>query len=201
MRTKSLIRWGGLSAFVGGVIGIIADIAHFLTVSDLPLSVGALTTEFRTIIVLTILAMIMSLFGLIAIYARQIQGLGRFGDVAFVLAIIGTVMAFGHRWASTYVVPLLAERAPELLDAITTDTTTILAGGVFLSTFLMAVGWFLFGIASLKTKVFPPISVWLVMIGALLVFILELVQFDLDKVVFYLGLSWMGWWLWSEKKS
>jgi hypothetical protein len=142
----------------------------------------------------------LNLLGLIAIYTRQIHTMGAFGAVAFILASIGTMMMFGHQWASTFVVPLLAERTPDLLDAITTDTTTILAGGVFLSILMVAVGWFLFGLASLKAKIFPVISVWLILIGALLILVLDLAQFDLDKVVFYVGLVWMGWWLLSEHK-
>jgi hypothetical protein len=200
MKINTLIRWGGLSALLSGVIGIIGDIAHFITVGGLPLSDAAVTTEFRAFVAIMALSTALALLGLIAIYARQIQVMGKFGAVAFVLALVGTMMIFGHQWASTFIVPVLAEETPGFLNAVTADTTTILAGGVFLSIFLMAVGWFLFGLASLKARILPTISIWLVLVGAFLMLVLDLVQFDLDKLVFNLGLGWMGWWLWSEQK-
>ena len=89
----------------------------------------------------------------------------------------------------------------DLLDAITTDTTTILAGGAFLSMILLPLGWFLLGLSSLRAKVLPAISNWLVLAGALLMLILSLAEFDLDKLVFNIGLGWMGWWLWSERRQ
>lgn len=200
MRTSTLIRWGGLAALLAGAIGIVGEIALFVTTGGLPRSEAGVTTAWSAFTALMALSTALATLGLVAIYARQVGTMGRFGAVAFVLAMIGTLMAFAHQWTGTFVVPVLAEESPDLLDAITTDTTTILAGGVFLSMILLPLGWFLFGLSSLRAKVLPATANWLVLAGALLMLILSLAEFDLDKLVFNLGLGWMGWWLWSEQK-
>jgi hypothetical protein len=200
MRTSTLIRCGGLSALLAGAIGFVGEIALFITTGGLPYSEAAVTTAWAAFTAVMALSTALAMLGLVAIYARQAQVMGKFGAVAFVLAVIGTLMAFGHQWTGTFVVPVLAEQTPDFLDAVTADTTTILAGGVFLSMFLMALGWFLLGLASLKARVFPAIPNWLVLVGAFLVLGLSLAEFDLDKLVFNVGLAWMGWWLWSEQK-
>ena len=173
----------------------------FISMGDLALSDAAMTPEWRAFLIILDLSTALALLGLIAIYTRQFQVMGKFGLVAFLLAFFGTMMIFGHHWGSTFLTPGLAEETPVFLDTITADTTTVLAAGVFLSIFLMAVGWLLFGLASLRAKILPAGSIWLVMIGALLILVLDLLQFDLDKIVFNLGLVWMGWWLWSEKAA
>ena len=154
-----------------------------------------MTTEWCAFIVIMDLFTALAMLGLVAIYARQTQVMGNFGLVVFILALFGTMMIFGHQWVGAFVVTVLVEETPTFLDTITADTTMILAAGVFLSIFLMAVGWFLFGLASLQAKILPAGPVWLVMIGALLIFALDLVQLDFDKLVFYLGLAWVGRWL------
>src|ERR687895_2668169 len=64
-------------------------------------------------------------------------------------AFIGTVFFTGFFWANIFVAPALAIRAPEFLDQ----------GGRFpgfhLSLIIYAVGWLLFGLASLKTRAYP----------------------------------------------
>lgn len=199
MSTNSLVRWGGLAALIGGLIGIGGDIAHAIVFGSQSLSEAAVTPAWGAILGIMDLATVLILLGLIALYLYQYLATGIFGFIAFALALFGTMMTFGHQWSSTFVVPVLATGTPDFLDTITTDTTTVLAGGVFLSAFLMAVGWFLFGLASLKAKVYHIISIWLVIIGALLILILDLIQFDLDKVVLYLGVTWMAWWLWRDR--
>lgn len=200
MRTDSLIRWGGFSALLSGTIGIIGEIVLFFTEGDLSYSEKALTPVWFVFIVVLVLAAILSVLGLVALFARQYHSMRKWSVVAFALALAGTMMVLGHQWAGLFVVPLLAERAPELLNTITTDTTSILAGGIVLSVFLMAVGWILFGLASLRARIFPAGSVWMVIIGAVLILVLSLIDFDLEKVIFNLGLAWIGWWLWSEPK-
>jgi hypothetical protein len=199
MQTNTLIRLGGLSALLSGAVGIAGEIALFITVGGLSYSDAAVTTEWLVLTAIMAFSSMLGLLGLIALFTRQSQDMGKFGVAAFVLASIGSMMIIGHQWTGTFVAPVLAEGTPDFLNAITADSTTILAGGVFLSVFLMAVGWFLFGLASMRAKVLPTGSIWLVMIGAFLILSLSLMYFDLDKIVYNLGLIWMGWWLWSEK--
>jgi hypothetical protein len=199
MNSQPLIRLGGLSALLSGVFALICEIGFEITVGGLPKSDAGATREWVILIAFICIATMLAVLGLIALFARQAKAIGKIGVVAFTLALTGTMMVFGHQWTGLFVVPVLAEGTPDFLNAITSDTTTLLASGVFLSIFWMAVGWFLFGLISLRARILPTGSVWLVMIGALLMLVLSMVNFGLDKAVFNLGLIWMGWWLWSER--
>ena len=105
----------------------------------------------------------------------------------------------GHQYAAAFVLPVLAEGVPEFLDAMLAGTTTILAGGVLLTWLVMTVGWLLFGLASLRARILPAGSAWVVMVGAILFTLLDFADITLNGVVLYAGLVWMGWWLWSER--
>lgn len=199
MRTTALIRWGGLSAFLCGVLGIGGETAFFFAVGRQQYSVTALTTQWLAILMIAMISTILGILGLTSLYARQSQNAGRLGLISFVVATIGTVMHFGHQWAAAFVLPVLAGGAPDFLDGMVADTTTVLAGGVLLTSLLMAVGWLLFGIASLRAKILPPGSAWVVALGAVLSLFLSLINISLDGVVLYIGLIWMGLWLWSER--
>ncbi len=199
MRTHVLLRWGGLSALLCGVIGIGGETAFFFAFGDQARSVSAQTTQWLVILVLMMISTILGMLGLIALYARQSQNAGRLGLFSFVMSTIGIMMLFGHQWPVTFLLPVLAKGAPDFMDGMLADTTTILAGGVLLTWLLMAVGWFLFGIASLRAKIFPSGSAWVVTVGAILSLFLNLIDISLDGVVLYIGLAWMGLWLWSER--
>jgi hypothetical protein len=201
MRTGSLIRWGGLSALFSGLTGIIAEFALYLTTGDLSISQAALTSQWFAFVSIAVLSTILSILGLVALFARQKQKMRGYGSAAFALAVGGTMLVFGHQWSGLFVVPVLAQTAPDILNSITTNTTSILAGGIVLSIFIMALGWILFGIASLRAKILPAGSIWLVMIGAVLILALTLIDFYLEKAAFNLGLIWMGWWLWREPQQ
>ncbi len=199
MRTNVLIRWGGLSALLCGVIGIGGEMAFFFAIGDQPRSVAALTAQWPVILMVMMISTILGMLGLTALYARQSKDTGRLGLISFAMATTGTMMLFGHQWPVAFVIPVLAEGAPDFLNAMLADTTTVLAGGVLLTWLLMAVGWLMFGIASLRAKVLPPGPAWVVILGAILSFLLSLMDISLDGVVLYTGLAWMGFWLWSER--
>jgi hypothetical protein len=54
-------------------------------------------------------------------------------------------------WSQVFVVPRLAEAAPEVADR---GTGSMLAG-FLLSFLILGVGWVMFGVAALRTRVFP----------------------------------------------
>jgi hypothetical protein len=199
MRANVLLRWGGLSALLCGVIGIGGEIGFFFAVGQRPYSVAAPTIQWLVLLLLMLASTILGMLGLTALYARQSQNAGRLGLISFVIAAIGTMMHFGHLWSATFVTPVLAAGAPNFLEAMLADTTTQLAAGVLLTWLLMAAGWLLFGIASLRARVLPNGSAWVVTLGAILSLVLSLIGISLDGVVLYIGLVWMGVWLWSER--
>jgi hypothetical protein len=198
MSRTRLLHWSGLSGVVGGVLLILLDVAFLVSFGDQPERVAAATTTWLILLDLSIIATYLALLALIGLYARQVEETGRFGLAAFVMASFGTVMSIGFNWGGGFIVPALTTAAPEFLDQVAEAPPGIVAAG-FISTFaLFALGWLLFGAASLRARVFPTIPLWLLMIAAILGLVSRIAGLGIPGVLFGVTLAWLGWWLWKE---
>jgi hypothetical protein len=102
---------------------------------------------------------------LVALYAQLAPRTGRFGLVAFVAALAGTMTQGGNMWFDGFAAPWLAAVAPQVFTA---EKTITLQVGALAAYLLFALGWMLFGIAVLRARVVPvAIPVALVIAGAL----------------------------------
>src|SRR5215210_5995800 len=163
MTSSSFARWGGLAIMAAGVLLLVAELLELLPAFDeYPFSELALTGMFLFQNTLYLLGLILLSVGLVGLYARQWLAAGSFGVVGFLAALVGTVFFTGFFWANIFVAPVLAFGAPEFLDQ---------GGrfpGFFLSLFIYAVGWLLFGLASLKARGHHRPPVLLLIVGAAL---------------------------------
>jgi hypothetical protein len=92
---SNLIRWGGLAAVLGGALFIIADLVTLVFVGQ-GAAGGVL---FRTVVGLV--AGVLLLLGLVALYARHAEVLGVLGLVGFLAAFFGLALAQQNLlWAS-----------------------------------------------------------------------------------------------------
>jgi hypothetical protein len=80
---------------------------------------------------------------------------------------VGTMLLGGDLWFETFAIPWLADEAPAALD---TDPTMVLAIGAIASYLSFAIGWALFGIASLRAHAFPKAIRAAIVVGGLLGF-------------------------------
>jgi hypothetical protein len=102
---------------------------------------------------------------LVALYSQLAPRTGRFGLVAFVAALAGTMTQGGNMWFDGFAAPWLAAVAPQVFTA---EKTITLQAGALAAYLLFALGWMLFGIAVLRARVVPvAIPVALVIAGAL----------------------------------
>jgi hypothetical protein len=194
MSSSNLIRWSGLAALVGGVLLAVFDVAEFVLIGGQPESVAAGTGALIIERVAVLVPVALVLLGLVGLYARQAEQAGALGLVAFLAAFIGTVMVFGLQWSAAFIGPWLAEVAPELLDR---EPGGLLAAGFMLSFVLLALGWLLFGLASLRARVLPGGAAVVLMVGAVLLFVFLMLDVPGSTVVFGAALVWMGYALWS----
>lgn len=200
MTRNQLFRWAGLAGVVGGLLLTLLDVAFLVFFGDQPERVAGATTTWLILLVLSIVAAYLVLVALIGLYARQAEETGRLGLAAVVIASLGTAMFIGFNWGGGFIVPALTSAAPEFLDQIEAAPPASVALG-FISTFVIfALGWLLFGVASLKAKVFPTIPSWLLIIGAILGLVSRIADLGIPSVLFGLGLAWMGWWLRQEER-
>ncbi|MGH8986035.1 MAG: hypothetical protein ACRDY6_19470 [Acidimicrobiia bacterium] len=105
--------------------------------------------------------------GLVGLYLRQEERFGAFGAIGFVIALLGTIAAAGGQWTYVFVVPHFAPAVPEMINE---STGSVLAGFV-LSYAVLALGWILFGLATLRAGIFPRWASLLVVAGAAIAFL------------------------------
>jgi hypothetical protein len=145
---------------------------------------------FQTGGVIYLVGFIALMLALVGAYGWGLQKApGRLGVIAFVTAIVGTMLLGGDLWFETFAVPWLADEAPASLD---TDPTTLLAIGAISSYVLFALGWALVGIASFRARVFPTAICVALVIGGLIGF-----RALLSPTGIPLGLAvvWLGVWM------
>jgi hypothetical protein len=108
------------------------------------------------------------LIALVALYGRQARTAGGFGAIAFCTAAIGTVALAGDMWFEGFAVPWLAQVAPATFDA--DRSGSLLWAGWLVSVLLFALGWALFGLASLRARSYPPALSVILAVGGVLGF-------------------------------
>ncbi len=179
MSTSDLFRLGGLAAVGAGVLAIIGDLVG-LTGYFEDMAAAATTFSFALTFWLYLLSSILVMGGLVALYVYQSEEAGILGGVGFLVAFLGTALLVGATWAQVFLGPYIAVEAPEVFE---------LEPPGFLLTFMtLAVGWLLFGIATLRAGVFPRWAAILLMIGAVLSFFpVPLTGIVLSGAVIWLG--------------
>jgi hypothetical protein len=134
---------------------------------------------------LFLLGAVLLLGGLVGLYAYQSESAGPLGFAGFAVAFLGTALMIGASWSSVFVEPYIAGVAPELLEE---EPGGLLNLGFTLSFGLVSLGWLLFGVASLRARVYPRSASILLIIGAALTF----VPLPFTAIVFAVSVAWLG---------
>jgi hypothetical protein len=177
------------------VLYAVLSILEFLLFGGQSDSAAVASSAWFVVEVAYVLAATLLILGLVGLYVLQAEPAGRLGLIAFLVALTGTVMLAGADWSAAFFGPWVAEAAPQLLVAEPGGT---MAAGIALTLVLFALGWFLFGLASLRAAVLPRGSALLLLVGALLALVLAFVELPLEAVVLGAAAAWMGYALWSH---
>lgn len=157
MLDSPLSRHAGPLALAAGTLIIVAQLLwlpfdpddHVATATD---------PVFQTGNVIYLVGFCVLMLALVGAYGWGLhKAPGRLGVIAFVTAIVGTMLLGGDLWFETFVISWIANDAPDLLNA--DDPSTLLAIGAISSYLLFAVGWLLFGIATFGLAFSRPPSV------------------------------------------
>jgi len=105
---------------------------------------------------------------LVALHERFAPRFGRYGLIAFLVAFAGTMTQGGNMWFDGFAAPWLAEVAPQVFSTL--RPTPIQELGALLSYGLMAVGWALYGLATLRARVFPMLAALGMVVAGLVAF-------------------------------
>ena len=180
MQSSNLIRWAGLAAVLSGVSSVIGDLLSLVV--DLESAESAATTPYMLVFLLYLLGTVLLLLGLVGLYSSQSEPAGFLGLLGFLVAFLGTALVSGALWFELFITPSLAVEAPELAEA------ELGLAGFAISFLLVVVGWVLFGVATLRARVYPRLAAALLIVGA----VASLVPIPLSGVVLSVAVAWLG---------
>jgi hypothetical protein len=142
MQASDLYRWSGITGIVAGAFNVLVEL--------LPAAIGQ---------PLDLLANILGLWVLTALYLRQREASGVPGFLGYALQSFGLAVVIGFLFTESFV----------LSGMDTAQRAAVLAGPAGLATVIalaiVTLGAILFGIATLRADVFPKWAALLLMIG------------------------------------
>lgn len=162
VNASALFRLGGLAAVIGGVL-LGLDVVLHLFVDDTltPSELGGLPHEVWH--VPGIIALPLALLGLVAIYLRQSRESGRTGLWGFVLLVIG--MTIGAVYSTVFhgvFLPAIEGIEAGLFERLVDNTTAAqFYRGVIVQALGLGLGAILFGVATIRARVFSLWTGWL----------------------------------------
>ena len=191
---SSLSRLAGPFALAAGVLMVGAQLV-MLPFDPMDHAATSTATQFQLGGVLYLAGFVALMLFVVASHGWQERRSGRFGVVATIAALVGTMMLGGDLWFETFAVPWLGDQAPAALE---TDPTTLLAIGAISSYFLFAIGWLLYGIASFRARVFPRAIAIAIAVGGVVAFNALIAPW---AVPLGLAVAALGIWMIREQRS
>lgn len=194
MTSSNLIRWAGLSAVVGGILFAVGII---IRPADGPESIATnlwVVTQY-----LFLGSLIFGVFGTFGLYARQVKEAGLLGLVGFLMLIVARLLFTGLTFFETFFIPVLATEAPQFIGGLFAGEYEFPVVGV--AGFAEIIGGLLFGIAIIRAGILPRWAAILFIIGIVPGRFGPEVVVRISSVVLGIGLAWLGYALWSERRE
>lgn len=191
MTSSALVRIGGMAAIASGTLLLIADLWSFLAeivgggIEEF--SEFATTSAWAVTSAMYLIGVLLLLVALSGLYAHQSEAAGALGVAGFVAALIGTGLLAGMMWTFAFVVPSAAIEAPAFLNA--EQVAGPLDAGFMLSGLAVAIGWALFGVATLRAGVFPRVAAVVLIVGAVVTFL----PFAPSTLIIDIAVAWLGY--------
>jgi hypothetical protein len=211
MTARTLLCWSGLAAISAGMLEALFAVLDFflfppsqpfIQTSSLSFSQQAATDAWVIEQVVNWVAKVFLLWALVGLYSRQAKETGVLGFIAFLLAFVGITLVFGTIWGFFLLAPDLARAAPAFLDSSPTPFSLLGFFGFLLPFPLALLGFLLFGVASLRAKVFPRWAAVLFILFPLLFVVKGFIPLpSIADIAFGVGLVWMGATLWVEQRA
>ena len=207
MNTRNLFRLAGVSAMVAGMCFMVVGLLH---PSDVLSSVT--TTRWAITHSLAIAMSVFGLLGMTGIYARQVETAGWLGLAGYLLWSLWLVLALPFTFFEAVILPLLATKAPALAESflvIFTRSASEMHFGVLadlwaLADVLFLLGGLVFGIATLRAGILSRWAAGVFTVGIGLAPASALLPHEFRPLVAVpigVGLAWLGYALWSERRA
>jgi hypothetical protein len=169
MSESALSRYAGpIVLVVGAYLAVIHLALEFVFIGFSDLAVMLADPIFRVVNLAYAAAFSGLAIAACAAYDKQARQAGTFGLVGLCAAIVGTVNLGANMWFEGFAVPWLADVVPQILTA---EKTLFWQVGYYSSYLLFAIGWVLFGLASLRAGVFPRLISLAIVAGGIIGFL------------------------------
>jgi hypothetical protein len=196
MSESALSRYAGPIVLIVGAYLTVTHLAlEFVFVSFSDLAVMVADPLFRVLNLAYAAAFSGLAIAACAAYDKQAREAGTFGLVALCAAIVGTVNLGANMWFEGFAVPWLAGEVPQILTA---EKTLFWQVGYLSSYILFSIGWVLFGIASLRARVFPRFISLAIVVGGVIGFLAARPPYG---VVLGLALLSLGIWMVRARRA
>lgn len=203
---SKLIRWAGLPAMVAGFLFVFVQMIHPIEI------VSSVTTDRWAIVhYLTMAMALLGMLGVTGIYARQVAQAGWLGLIGYLLVSLWLALTTAFTFVEAFILPLLATEAPRFVESVlgifTGHSGEFNLGGLAaigpVSGVLYMLGGLLFGIATLRAGILPRWAAGLLGFGAVASLAAAVLPHGLARLLAVpvgLGLAWLGYALWSERR-
>ena len=207
MNSRNLTRWAGLSALVAGISFVVVGLLHPPDVLS-----SVTTTRWAITHSLAIAMSVFVLLGRTGLYARQVEAAGWLGLAGYLLWSLFWVLALPFTFVEAFILPLLATEAPRFAEGflgIFTGSASETSLGALPAAWMLLgpmyiLGGLLFGIATFRARILPRWAAIVFGVGAPLSLAFGLLPHErqpLAAVPVGVGLAWLGYALWSERRQ
>ena len=184
MSSTTLYRLSGIVLLIGGVLAIIGAMLEAPSAPGTPLWIPG--TWF------SLGGSLLILLGWPGLYLRQADKAGRLGLLGFVLSFLAfLVLGIGFGTIDTFVSQVLAGEA----------SMPALLGFELLGALLLVIGPLLFGIATLRARVFPRWVAMILIVGSIATLVTVILHNwnEVSAAVLFLAIACFGYVLWSGR--
>jgi hypothetical protein len=196
--TGALVRLSGIAAILAGVL-----IAFFPILHPNHDSAGYVNPIWIPVHYLPAVSMILAVFGLFGLLARQLVAAGRLGVVGCVVAVVGSELIITGTQVEAFIIPFVGVHAPQLLQGPPPPGWPE-AG--MLGFLVLTIGYVVLGIATFRAGILPRGAAVLLAIGgvglgfgwAVSMFLPQALV--VGALMFGLSLAYIGYALWSDPR-
>lgn len=163
---RTLVLISAAAAILGGLLLMSGDFLGLVTGrSDDTYSNSPVE---KVMAILFLAGKVFVLIGLVGLYLRQAKSAGRFGVVAFLIALAGTGLMIASDWSEVFTAPILTDLAPP--GFFESNPPALVMAGFILNFVTEILGWMLFGIATFRARILPRLAALLLIAGPLVLF-------------------------------
>jgi len=196
LRAKtSFLQGSGAAVAAAGVLTVLVNGGFTpLIDADAPFAETAASGVFFWRQGFSAVAALLLLLGSVGLHLHQAEYSGRFGSAAFVIAFLGSALLLANEWTQLFVMRDLANRVPEVLEALeSSDDLSLSDVGAMVAFGVFTLGWIAFAISMIRAGVYSRKGPILVIVGFFAVSILAAVLPDVLGLIIGSVVLGSGW--------